>query len=158
VVWGKHADYLVSDQPSNYAFGFGSPLDRFLQLEGKILRLGCDHDTATFLHYAEHIVEIPDKRVARFRVPVEADRKRVWREMEEFDTSKQGVHPNWPDRFFALRVDGYLKRKNNRRGRVGNAPSCLFPARELLDFALPSMKSVAADAGAASELRGSSCL
>jgi aminoglycoside 3-N-acetyltransferase len=155
VVWGKQADYLLSDQPWNYPFGFGSALDRFLQLDGKILLLGCDHDTVTFLHYAEHIAEIPDRRVARFRVPVEEDGGRVWREMEEFDTSGQGAHPNWPDRFFALIVDGYLSRKNNRGARVGNAPSYLFPARELLDFALPWMKSVAADARAANGLRGS---
>jgi len=33
---------------------------------------------------------------------------RVWREMEEFDTSDKGAHPNLPDRSFARLVDGYL--------------------------------------------------
>lgn len=37
VVWGKHADYLISHQPWNYAFGSGSALDRFLMLDGRIL-------------------------------------------------------------------------------------------------------------------------
>src|SRR5215471_7783744 len=45
VVWGRQAEYLISVQPWNYAFGRGSALDRFLELEGKILQLGCDHDT-----------------------------------------------------------------------------------------------------------------
>jgi aminoglycoside 3-N-acetyltransferase len=109
----------------------------------------------TFLHHVEHIVDIPDKRVARFRVPVEENGMRVWREMEEFDTSGQGVHPNWPERFFSHLVGEYLTTKNNRGAVVGNARSYLFPARELLDFALPWMRSVAADVRAASKLRGS---
>ena len=70
VAWGKAAEYLVSEQPWNYAFGVHSPLDRFLSLGGKILLLGCDHDAVTFLHYVEHVADIPGKRIARFRVPV----------------------------------------------------------------------------------------
>src|SRR6266545_1512373 len=66
VVWGKETEYLLSRQPWDYAFGRDSALDRFVTLDGKILLLGCDHDTVTFLHYAEHIADIPDKRVARF--------------------------------------------------------------------------------------------
>src|SRR5438093_2233850 len=48
VVWGKNASYLLSRQPCNYAFGAGSLLDRFVTLDGRILLLGCDHDTVTF--------------------------------------------------------------------------------------------------------------
>ena len=33
VVWGKHSDHLISDQPWNYAFGAESLLDRFLGLD-----------------------------------------------------------------------------------------------------------------------------
>lgn len=114
VVWGQRADYLISEQPWNHAYGFDSPLDRFLKLDGKILLLGCDHDTVTFLHYAEHIADIPDKRVVRFRVPVEEAGRRVWRQIEEFDTSSHGVHANWPDRFFAHLVDGLLAATDSR--------------------------------------------
>lgn len=70
VVWGKQADYLISEQPWNYAFGLHSPLDRFLGLDDKILLLGSDHDTVTFLHYVEDVAEVPDKRIRRFHVPV----------------------------------------------------------------------------------------
>ena len=152
VVWGKHAHYLISKQPWNYAFGFGSALDRFLKLDGKILLLGCDHDTVTFLHYAEHTADIPDKRVARFRVPIQDGGSRVWKDMEEFDTSDQGAHANWPDRFFGHLVDGFLAATGNKGALVGDARSFLFPSRGLLDFALPWMSAVAADAWAAGEL------
>ena len=123
VVWGKHAAHLISRQPWHYAFGHESALERFLRLDGRILLLGCDHDTVTFLHYAEHVLDIPDKRVAKFKVPVLEDGRRVWREMEEFDTSDAGAHPNWPDRFFARLVDTYLAHTGNRGGHVGDAQS-----------------------------------
>jgi aminoglycoside 3-N-acetyltransferase len=154
VVWGKQTDYILSEQPWDYAFGVGSPLDRFVKLDGKMLLLGCDHDTVTFLHYVEHIADIPDKRVARYRVPVEENGRRVWRAMEEFDTSDVGAHVNWPDRFFSKLTDAYLTTTQNHGALVGNARTYLFPARELLDFSLPVMKAVAADAGAASKLSG----
>jgi aminoglycoside 3-N-acetyltransferase len=144
VVRGKQADYLLSPQPWDYAFGRGSILDRFTMLDGKILLLGSDHDNVTYLHYAEHIVDIPDKRVARFKVPVVENGERVWRDMEEFDTSSAGVHANWPDRFFAMIVEGYLAAADNRGARVGDASAHLFPARGLLEFALPMMRTVAA--------------
>jgi aminoglycoside 3-N-acetyltransferase len=152
VVWGRHAGHLISRQPWNYAFGNDSALDRFVQLEGKILLLGCDKDNVTFLHYAEHIVDIPDKRVSRFKVPVLEDGTRVWRDMEEFDTSGAGAHHNWPDRFFARLVDTYLAQTGNRGGVVGSARSFLFDARGLLELALSTMKAVAADPRAAANL------
>lgn len=151
VVWGKQAEHLLSEQPWHNAFGHGSALDRFTQLGGKILMLGADHDTVTYLHYAEHIVDIPDKRVARFKVPVVEQGQRVWREMEEFDTS-EGAHANWPNRFFARLLDTYLVRTNNGGGYVGNAHSVLVDARGLLGFALDVMRAVAADPRAADGL------
>jgi aminoglycoside 3-N-acetyltransferase len=152
VVWGKQADYLVSDQPWNYAFGLHSPLDRFLGLDGKILLLGSDHDAVTFLHYVEHVAQIPGKRIARFQVPVQEAGRRVWRDTEEFDTSSKGVHANWPDRFFAKIVDAYLAETGNQGGCVGDAMSHILPARGLLNFALPLMEAVAIDRRAADKL------
>jgi aminoglycoside 3-N-acetyltransferase len=151
VAWGKNTDYLLSHQPWDYAFGRDSALERFVALDGKILLLGCDHDNVTFLHYAEHVVEIPDKRVSRFKVPVVENGARVWRDMEEFDTA-DGVHASWPDRFFAKITDSHLAATGNRGGLVGDAPSYLLHARTLLEFALPVMKAVAAEPSAADDL------
>lgn len=143
VAWGRQAERLFAEQPWDYAFGRGSALDRFLELDGRILLLGSDHDTVTFLHYAEHIVDIPGKRIARFKVPIERDGARIWRDMEEVDTSGQGAHPSWPDRFFAGIVDGYLAATGNAGGRVGDAESYLIDARGLLDYALDVMRTTA---------------
>jgi aminoglycoside 3-N-acetyltransferase len=144
--------HLIAPQPWNYAFGRGSLLERFVALDGKILMLGSDHDTVTFLHYAEHIVDIPGKHVARYKVPVDDHGQRAWRDMEEFDTSDRGAHPHWPARFFARIVDTYLDQTSNRRDLVGDSPSVLFDARGLLAFALTVMTEVAADPRAADRL------
>jgi len=118
-------------------------------LDGKIVLLGSDHDAVTFLHYVEHVADIPGKRIARYEVPVIENGCRIWRDMEEFDTSAAGVHANWPDRFFAKIVDNFLTRTRNNRARVGAAMAYMFNARELFHFALLLMKAVAADPGAA---------
>jgi aminoglycoside 3-N-acetyltransferase len=88
VFWGKQTEHLLSRQPWNYALGADSPLERFLMLDGKIVLLGSDHDAVTFLHYLEHIAEIPGERIARYEVPVIENGCRVWRAMEEFDTRR----------------------------------------------------------------------
>ena len=143
-VRGAHADRLLSGQPWDYAFGRGSLLERFVELDGKILLLGSDHDAVTFLHYAEHIVDVPGKRIARFRVPVFENGVRVWREMKEVDTSGNGAHESWPADFFARIVDGHLAATGNRGGRVGDASSHVIGARALLEHALVAMRDVAA--------------
>ena len=143
-VWGKHAEYLVSETPWDFAFGHGSALERFVELDGKILLLGSDPDNTTFLHYAEHIVDIPNKRIARFKVPVLENGERVWRDMAEVDTSSAGAHPAWPDAFFAKIVKGHLAATENQGGKVGNAQSYLLSARALLTDALRVMKEVSA--------------
>ena len=153
VCWGKQTDYLLTSQPWNYAFGADTALERFLLLDGKIVLLGSDHDAVTFLHYVEHIVDIPGKRVARYQVPVLENGCRVWRAMEEFDTSGDGAHANWPNRFFAKIVDSLPVKTENNGGLVGNAMTHTLSARELLDFALPVMEAVAADQLTARTLR-----
>src|SRR4051812_43966660 len=69
-VWGKHADTITAPHPWDYAFG----LDRFFNLNGKILLLGSDHDAApssttpstllTFPTNASRDSKFPSKRTA----------------------------------------------------------------------------------------------
>lgn len=142
-VWGAHARHLISAQPWDFAFGRGSALERFVALDGKILLIGCDHDTVTFLHHAEHLLDVPDLRIATYEVPVIENGVRVWKEMKEVDTSGAGAHPKWPDRFFAQIVNAYLAQTQNRGGRVGHAHCFLFDAKGLLDLALQTMTATA---------------
>ena len=152
-VWGRHAGHLMSEQPWDYALGAGSALQRFVEMSGKILMLGADHDTVTFLHYVEHVADFPGKRIARYQVPVlDETGRRIWRSQEEVD-SANGAHSHWPDRFFAKVTDTYLMNQRIAAGSVGDAVGHLFPARGLFEFALPLMQAVAADPRAADSLR-----
>ena len=143
VVWGANACHLISEQPWDFPFGRGSALDRFVELDGKILLIGCDHDNVTFLHYAEHILDVPDLRIVTMEVPWLENGERVWKEVKEIDTSGAGAHPNWPDRFFAQIVNAYLAKTHNRGGRVGHAHGFLFDARGLLALATGEMRLAA---------------
>jgi len=59
--------------------------------------------------------------------------RRVCRDMEEFDTSGDGVHANWPNRFFAKIVNSFLAKTGNEGGRAGDAMTYLPGARDPLD-------------------------
>jgi hypothetical protein len=62
------------------------------------------------------------------------------------------VHANWSERFFAEVIDSFHATTGNQGVLVGSATSYLFFARALLDYALPVMAAVAADAGALGRL------
>ena len=132
---GPHAEVLFAPQAWTYAYGPDTPLARFAALGGRILLLGSDHDQVTFLHHAEHLVDVPDKRVVRYEVPWLIDGQRVWRPCEEFDTSEP-AHPAWPQDVFRQITDAFLRRTGNTGGRIGDAESYVFDAQPFLAFAL----------------------
>ena len=152
VAWGRNVERLFATQPWDYALGHGSALERLVELDGKILLLGSDHDAVTFLHYPEHVGDLRGRTVTRYLVPVLEHGARVWRAMEEFDTTV--AHPNWPDRLFARIIDAHLRHTGNRGGTVGDARSRLLSARALFDYALPIMRRLALDHRVADELLG----
>ena len=139
----------MADQPWNYGIGRGSPLDKLCQSAGRILLLGSDHDEVTLLHYAEHIAPFEGKRIARYKVPISRDETRIWVDCEEFDTSGKGVHPNWPQKAFALIVDDFISKSTGTAtccvGRVGLAESVLLDAAGLVSHALNIMIAWARD-------------
>jgi aminoglycoside 3-N-acetyltransferase len=139
---GPHAAALFATQPWDYAYGHDSPLARFAEMGGRVLLLGSDHDQVTFLHYAEHIVDVPDKRVVRFQVPVLEDGRRVWRWMEEFDTSEP-CHARWPPDHFGRIMAAFLGRCEHGRGRIGDAACVLVDAQPLLAFAVEELTALA---------------
>ena len=94
---------------------------------------------------------VDDKRVARYEVPVLEKGCRAWPAMEEFDTSGDRAHANWPDRFFAKIVARLLPQSSNNGARVGSAMAYMVRARGWLEFALPLMKAFAADSSAAAD-------
>lgn len=139
---GSKAAWLTANAPWNYGFGRGSPLEKLCDAGGHVLLLGSGYDEVTLLHFAEHIADFP-KRVARYQAPLLRDGKRVWVACEEFNSGDGGVHPSWPDEFFAEIVDDFIEHHEGtefcRRGKVGNADSLLMSAPKLVEHAVPIM-------------------
>ena len=55
---GRHSEYLCKDNTCNN-YGIGSPLDRLLSLNGKVLRLGIPIGSSPLMHYVESIFGVP---------------------------------------------------------------------------------------------------
>jgi len=144
---GARADWLVAEHVLDYPFGRTTPFEKLVESGGKVLLLGSDHDEVTLMHYAEHTTDFPGKIVARYRCPLFIDGRRQWVSCVEYDSSSEGCHANWPDRFFALIVGDFIEKKRgtrfSREGKVGGADSFLLDAAALVAHAAPIMVETA---------------
>lgn len=132
VAVGAHAEALLKDHPFQYPHGPDSPLAKFCAREGKVLLLGELFANVTLLHHAEHLADVPDKRIDRYRMPVLQDGERVWLEFEEFDTTNGIV--DWPGDYFEAIVEAYLAAGRGRAATVGHAPAYLLEGTDLVGF------------------------
>lgn len=137
---GRLAHSLVADPPWDDYYGPGSPLERLVEAGGKVLRLGADPDTVTLLHYVEYLADVPDKRrVVRHR-KVLTNGVVVVRAVSTLDDS-EGIVDYPGDDYFIEILLAFLETGRARIGRVGNAPSELFEARDMVAFATDWMNA-----------------
>lgn len=131
--WGARAAALLKDQPWNDYYGPGSPLDKLCAWGGRILRMGANPDTTTALHYAEYLARIPNKRTTRwdYLLATAEGPKHVWIDcLNDCD----GIFDWDGDDYFALILDAYLAQAKHQAGTVGNAPSVLLDANDIVQF------------------------
>jgi aminoglycoside 3-N-acetyltransferase len=139
VAVGARADWLTADHPLNYRDGAGSPLEKLCAAGGRVLLLGSPLANVTLLHHAEWRAAVPNKRIARYRLPILRGGERVWVEIEEFDTSLGIADWDGEDYFDAI-VGEYIAAGRGRTGTVGAARSHLFDAADITDFAVAWME------------------
>ena len=132
---GRLADELTRDHPLNYGMGEGSPLAKLCQHGGKVLLLGAPLSALTLLHHAEHLADVADKRIVRYKAPILRNGIKEWIDIEEFDTSHCLPWQGSVDLFEAIARD-YVQEGYGVVGRVGAAVSYLFDAAALHDFAV----------------------
>jgi aminoglycoside 3-N-acetyltransferase len=137
--WGADAAELTRDHVFQYHHGLNSPLARFCHLGGKVLLLGDLFENITLLHHAEHLAAVPNKRVVRYQMPVLQDGKRVWINLEEYDTSK-GI-ADWSEDYFAVIGESFLEDSLGKSGRVGHAPAHVYDAHQLLAYGIAWMET-----------------
>ena len=133
---GARADWITTDHPLDYGYGEGSPLAKLVSVGGKVLMIGAPLDTMTLLHHAEHLAQIPGKRVIRYEVPLARSGGGVeWRMVEEFDTSDPVVE-GLDDDYFGTIVNAFLASGQGIQGMIGAAPSVLVEAAPITAFAV----------------------
>lgn len=135
VAVGSRAKWITANHPLQYGYGPGSPLAKLCEIRGLVLLLGAPLNTITLLHYAEHMARVPNKRIVRNKVPLLRDGQRVWVEFEEFDTC-EGIRDRDPEEYFETIAREYLSSGKGYSGKVGAAPSYLFDAADLTEFAI----------------------
>ena len=138
---GPLADHLTAAVPWDDYYGPGSPLERFVDAGGKVLRLGADPDTVTLIHLAEHLVDLPDKRrVRRHRLVSSPDGPRI-RVVETLDDA-DGIadfDTDGEDEFATI-LRAYLATGRASVGTVGDATSELLDGRDLVELAVAWMR------------------
>lgn len=131
---GRTAVALTEDVPWDDYYGPGSPLDRLVCHGGKVLRLGADRGTVTLTHYAEAVVDWPDKtRVRRLRRVAGRD-DLVW--VDTLDDSHGIAGWDGEGDYFPPLLGDYLATGRARQDRVGGAQSELLDAADYVDFAV----------------------
>jgi aminoglycoside N3'-acetyltransferase len=130
---GRLARELTANVPWDDYYGPGSPLERFVEAGGRVLRLGADENTVTLLHYAEYLAQVPDKRRVRRHRRVHGPDGPVIRVVECLDDNL-GIVDWHGDDYFALILRDYLATHEVPRGRVGGADSTVLEGRDLVRF------------------------
>ena len=143
---GAKAEWFVADHPNNWPFGKGTPFEKLVAANGKVLLLGSDPDQVTLLHYAESIGGFPDKIVRDFTVPVTRNGQRVWLKCQEYNSST-GAHKNWSPRQFGEITEAFAARFAGTPactlGKVGDSDSTLIAAQPFIAFAVAMMEQIA---------------
>src|SRR5690606_27934573 len=129
-------DWLTKDHPLDYGYGPGSPLAKLVEADGKVLMIGAPLDTMTLIHHAEHLAQLPDKRIKRCEVPFATAEGVVWRMSEEFDTA-DAVRPQLDGgAYLTALATAYLAGGRGREGFVGDARCVLVDATGMLEHAV----------------------
>lgn len=131
---GARAAALMADQPWHDYYGPGSPLEKLCDWGGRILRMGANPDTATALHHAEYLAEIPDKKRVRWDYVIAGEDgapRHAWIDcLDDLD----GIVAYEGEDYFSRILKAYLSRGRHRKGLVGKARSELIDAADIVRF------------------------
>jgi aminoglycoside 3-N-acetyltransferase len=139
VALGGSAQWLTEQQPTDHPYGAGSPLAQVLEAKGSILMLGAPLETITMLHHAEELADIPNKRSVHYSAPVKTPTGIEWREINDINTSTGAFlyEPIVGGRdAFEVIAEEALAAGIGRERPIGESRSVLFPAQELVAFAV----------------------
>ena len=137
---GAKARWLIDPHPLDYGYGPGTPLARLVEAGGKVMMIGAPWETMTLLHHAEHLADIPGKRIVRWDVPFAAPDGVIWRTVEEFDTGNPVVD-GLEDEYFEQVVCDFVAQGGGLQGMIGSAPTLVVNAEPMVAFAVDWLES-----------------
>lgn len=136
---GRDAARIVADHEScRYPCGPGSPFEKFLALDGKILFFDVGFGSITFFHYVEHLLagDLPfpvyEDRVFEAPVIDAAGQKRI--------VQTQAYSKGFPRSAEKLEAE-MLRRGKIKKGRVGNSRLLLVTAADVVACQTAMVKS-----------------
>jgi aminoglycoside 3-N-acetyltransferase len=122
---GPLAATLVDPHPLSWGQGAGSPFERLVRQDARLLLLGVGFNRATLLHFAEST--LPNRRTKIRRIPLDSERGRRWIEVPDVGNDLDTHFPAIGDEFVAA--------GRARMGLVGSARSILCASADLVAFA-----------------------
>jgi aminoglycoside N3'-acetyltransferase len=131
---GRLADALLCEVPWDDYYGPGSPLERLVEAQGRVLRLGADRDTVTLIHYAEYLADVPKKRRVVRQPRVRGALGPQIRVVHCLDDS-EGIVDYPGEDYFAQILDAFLAATDSPQGQIGQARAELLDAASLVNFA-----------------------
>lgn len=132
---GRLAATLMADVPWDDYYGPGSPLERFVDAGGRVLRLGADDDTVTLIHYAEFLAPVePKRRARRHRLVHGPDGPEVC-VVDTLDDSDGIAEYGIDADEFAVILGEYRVAGGVTSGQVGDTVAELIEARPFVEFA-----------------------
>lgn len=138
VAIGPLAEWLIAPHRLGEAYGPGSPVERFLQLDGQIILIGAGPDAVTALHYSEAVAGIAGKRRVTYSMPLPPGGDNDWATCSDWDSNgilDEYASPEGPDAVERIARD-YLAHKCPRRGYVGNASTRVVGARDIVAYGI----------------------
>jgi aminoglycoside 3-N-acetyltransferase len=120
LAFGPKAEWIVSGHENcPYPCGPGSPFEKLLKLNGKVLFYGASAYTFTFYHYLEHLVKdelpFPVYEDQPFKVHV-IDHQGQARDVTTYVYSRESIPRRRPGILFAE----LMRRKQWKKARLGN--------------------------------------
>ena len=109
--------------------------EKLVKVQAKILMLGAQLDTITMLHYAEHLAQLPDKQIVRYRHLMPTAAGPQWLDFEEFDTSEP-VNSNLPENIFEQIAEAFLETGQGQQTTIGQADAFVFNSQAPIPFAI----------------------
>lgn len=138
---GRLSGELLGEGPWDDYYGPGSALDKFVQMNGTVLRISANLDTVTLLHFAEYLADVPNKtRVVRHHKIRDDKGNVVVRSCSSLD-DENGIVDYTGEDYFAVITREFLESGYATVGRVGNATCELLDARALVSFGANWMTS-----------------